>query len=42
MAGNVLADHGYKGDPWVVFEGCTTREEIYDLQTQEMEKMGFN
>ena len=45
MAGNVLADHGYiefaKKDPWAAFDFCTTREQVYELQTQLMEEMGY-
>ena len=41
MAENVLVDHGFQGDAWAVFRDCTTREQVYDFQTREMEKMGY-
>jgi hypothetical protein len=40
-AGNTLSDHGYPGDAWAVFDNCKTVDEVYDLQTTEMEKLGY-
>lgn len=41
MAANVLNEHGFQGDAWAIFEGCRTREQVYAIQTEIMEGMGF-
>lgn len=40
MAGNSLSDSGYKGDAWSVFDDCKTVDEVMDLLTAELEKLG--